>query len=135
RRTLAVGWDGRIRGKIVPDGNYLARLVYRSSVLATANIRIDTHAPQLLHLRADNGSSRFAGDGPLLTTVSPNGHGFRDRANITFFLEEPATVTMDVTRTVKVPHVLFTVTAKLQRGAHTLTWTPSPNTNPRTFLI
>src|SRR5579885_2226095 len=33
RRTLAVGWDGRIRGKIVPDGTYLARLVFASTVL------------------------------------------------------------------------------------------------------
>jgi len=135
RRTLAVGWDGRIRGKIVPDGNYLARLVYRSSVLATANIRIDTHAPQLLHLRADNGSSRFAGDGPLLTTVSPNGDGFRDRANITFSLKEPATVTMDVTRTVKVPHVIYTLTERFGRGEHTMTWAPAANLNPRTYLV
>jgi hypothetical protein len=136
RRTiLETGWDGRFGGKRAPDGNYLVKLVYRSAVLATTKLRIDTHPPQLLNLRADNGSTGFAGDGPLLTTVSPNGDGFRDRANVSFFLKEPATVTMDVTRTVKVPHVLFTVTAKLQRGAHTLTWTPSPNTNPRTFLI
>lgn len=135
RQTLSVGWDGRIRGKIVPDGDYLARLVYASTVLATAGIRIDTHAPQLLHLHADNGSTPFAGDGPLLTTVSPNGDGFRDRANVTFMLREPATVTMDVTRTVKVPHVIYTLTEHFGRGMHTMTW-PTPSTlNPRTYLI
>ena len=32
RRVLAVGWDGRINGKRVPDGNYVVRLVYRSAL-------------------------------------------------------------------------------------------------------
>jgi hypothetical protein len=31
RRILAVGWDGRIGGKHVPDGNYVVRLVYRAA--------------------------------------------------------------------------------------------------------
>src|SRR4051794_8312636 len=34
RSILAEGWDGRLGGKRVPDGNYLVRLVYRSAVLA-----------------------------------------------------------------------------------------------------
>ena len=63
-------------------------------------------APQLLDLRIDNGSTPFAGDSSLLTTVSPNGDGFRDVANVDFTLSEPATVTMEVTRTVKKPVVL-----------------------------
>ena len=41
RTALAIGWDGRIRGRRVSNGNYLVRLVYRSSVLATAPLRID----------------------------------------------------------------------------------------------
>jgi hypothetical protein len=134
-RILAVGWDGRIQGKLVPDGNYIVRLVYGSAVLATAPLRVDGHAPQLLDLRADNGSTRFGGDGPLLTTISPNGDGFRDKADINFTLREPATVTMDVTRTVKVPKVIYTVTAKFGRGPHTMTWLPASNINPRTYLI
>ncbi len=44
RRTLAVGWDGRIGGKRVPDGNYEVRLVYRSSILATVTAA-HRHAP------------------------------------------------------------------------------------------
>ncbi len=135
RTALAIGWDGRIRGRRVTNGNYLVRLVYRSSVLATAPLRIDTHPPQLLSLRADNGSTPFAGDSALLTTVSPNDDGFRDRANISFRLNEEATVTMEVTRTVKVPHPLYTVTAQLGRGPHTLTWAPGTNLNPRTYLV
>ena len=135
RRTLAFGWDGRIRGKQVPDGNYAVRLVYRSAVLATAPLRIDTHAPQLLNLRADNGSTRFAGDGPLLTTISPNGDGFRDKVNVRFRLREQATVTMEVARTVKVPKAFYTLTETFGRGLHTMTWIPGTNLNPRTYLI
>jgi hypothetical protein len=135
RRILAVGWDGRIQDKPVPDGNYVVRLVYGSAVLATAPLRVDGHAPQLLDLRADNGSTRFGGDGPLLTTISPNGDGFRDKADVNFTLREPATVTMEVTRTVKVPKVIYTLTAKLGRGPHTMTWLPSSALNPRTYLI
>ena len=135
RRTLAIGWDGRIRGKRVPDGNYLVRLVYRSSVLATSPLRIDTHPPKLVGLHAGNGSSPFAGDNALLTTISPNGDGFRESANISFTLKEPATVTMDVTRTVKVPKGFYTLTALFGRGRHTMTWAAGPNLNPRTYLV
>jgi hypothetical protein len=136
RTALAVGWDGRLRGKRVPDGSYQVRLLYRSAVLATAPLRIDGHAPQLLDLHADNGNSRFAGDDALLTTVSPNGDGLRDRANITFRLREEATVTMDVTRTVKVPaKPLYTLTERMRPGTHTMTWSPTPTMNPRTYLV
>ena len=135
RTALAIGWDGRIRGHRVPNGNYVVRLVYGSATLATAPLRIDAHPPDLNDLHADNGSTRFAGDTALLTTVTPNGDGFRDRANVSFRLGEEATVSMAVTRTVKVPHVVYTFTARLGRGPHTMTWVPGPNVNPRTYLI
>jgi hypothetical protein len=135
RTALVIGWNGRIRGRRVPNGNYVVRLVYRSSILATAPLRIDTQPPQLNDLHADNGSTPFKGDTALLTTVSPTSDGFRDRANVSFRLREEATVTMEVTRTVKVPHVIFTLTARLGRGPHTMTWVPGPNVNPRTYLI
>jgi hypothetical protein len=135
RTALAIGWNGRIAGRRVPNGNYLVRLVYGSSVLATAPLRIDTHPPQLLDLSTDNGSTPFKGDSALLTTVSPNGDGFRDHANISFRLAEEATVTMDVTRTVKVPHVIYTLTAHFGPGSHTMTWAPGANLNPRTYLV
>ena len=135
RTTLSFGWDGRINGRRVPDGNYLVKLVYRSSTLAVAPLRIDTTAPELVDLRVGNGSAPFAGDGPLLTTVTPNGDTFRDEAVVTFGLREAATVTMDVTRTVKVPNVLSTQTVELGRGKHQLVWAPAASTNPRTFLL
>ena len=42
---------------------------------------------------------------------------------------------MDVTRTVKVPNTIYTLTSTLATGVHTLTWAPAPTTNPRTFLV
>ena len=135
RRLLDAGWNGRIDGKRVPDGNYEVRLVYRSTVLATAPLRIDTHPPQLLDLHVDNGGTPFQGDGPLLTTVSPNGDGLRDTVDIGFELREPATVTMEVARTVKVPKQLSTVSEHFGRGFQTMTWAPTANLNPRTYLI
>jgi hypothetical protein len=135
RTALAVGWDGRIGGRRIPDGHYLVKLVYRSTVLATAPLHIDTHAPRLSGLRVDDNSPPFAGDTALLTTVSPNEDGLRDEARVHFRLREQATVTMDVTRTVKVPRVIYTLTERFGRGLHTLDWRPAANVNPRTYLI
>ncbi|HEY0415554.1 MAG TPA: N,N-dimethylformamidase beta subunit family domain-containing protein [Gaiellaceae bacterium] len=92
-------------------------------------------APQLLDLRVDNGSTPYAGDSKLLTTVSPNGDGFRDAAFVHFRLRQTATVTMDVTRTVKVPHVLYTLTATFTAGRHTMEWRPQADARPRTYLV
>ena len=94
-----------------------------------------SEAPQLLDLRVDNGSTPYAGDSKLLTTVSPNGDGFRDVANVHFRLTAAATVTMDVTRTVKVPHVLYTLTESFPAGRQTMTWKPLEDVRPRTYLI
>jgi hypothetical protein len=135
RATISLTWDGTICGRRVPDGNDALQLVFRSRVLAAQPLRIDTRAPQLLDLAVSDGSPPFAGDWRLLATVSPNGDGFRDEAHVTFGLREAATVTMDVTRTVKVPHVVYTLTQTFGRGRHELDWKPPPTINPRTYLI
>jgi len=134
RRTFAVGWDGRLNGARVHDGAYLAELVYRSTVLARAVVRIDTTPPHLFELAATDGTTGFEGDTPLLTTISPNGDGFRDAANVSFTLREPATVRMQVTRTVKKPVVIWQNTLRFGRGRHTITWAPQ-SLNPRTYLV
>jgi hypothetical protein len=113
----------------------LAPFVLAALVLAGHAHAATTRVPQLLDLRVDNGSTPFAGDTKLLTTVSPNGDGFRDEANIHFSLRAAATVTMDVTRTVKVPHVVYTLTERFGRGKQTMTWKPAATLNPRTYLI
>src|SRR5438045_2930130 len=47
-------------------------------------------------IRLDNGAAPFAGDRSLLTTITPNGDGFRDRARIHFRLAEPSKVTLAI---------------------------------------
>ncbi len=52
-------------------------------------------APQLADLSVSNGSTPFAGDRRLLTTVSPNRDGFRDAAIVRFRLTRAATVRLE----------------------------------------
>jgi hypothetical protein len=89
----------------------------------------------LLDLSVGNGSTPYAGDTKLLTTISPNGDGFRDEAHVHFRLPAAATVTMQVTETVKVPTVVYARTDTFGPGAHTMTWSPRPGLDPRTYLV
>jgi hypothetical protein len=59
-------------------------------VLAAAAV-LTTPGPALLDLGVTNGSTAYLGDGRLLTTVSPNRDGFRDRAIVHFRLSRAAT--------------------------------------------
>jgi hypothetical protein len=133
-RALSLNWDGGLNGKRVADGTYVVELVYRSTVLANSWVQVDSTAPHLVGLRVDDGAAPYAGDTRLLTTISPNGDGFRDTANVRFTLREPATVVMEVTRTVKKPVVIWHQTFALKAGPQVLTWAPD-KLNPRTYLI
>ena len=114
----------------------LAPAVLIALALAAPAHTATARGPQLLNLRISDGPVPFAGDNRYLATVSPNGDGFRDSAHIYFSLAEPATVTMDVTRTVKTStSVVYTLTKSLQPGNHGLTWAPVSSLNPRTYLI
>jgi N,N-dimethylformamidase beta subunit-like, C-terminal len=134
RLALAAQWNGRLDGRRVPDGRYPVRLVRSGTVLAETPLRIDATAPVLADLRGDDGGRPFAGDRPLLTTITPNGDGYRDRAYVRFRLDEPATVTFQVARTTTAPAPIHTVTQELQRGTHAFTWSPTTPLNPRTYV-
>jgi hypothetical protein len=134
RLELATQWNGRLGGRRVPDGRYLVRLVRHGRSLAEAPLRIDQTAPALLDLRADDGGTPFAGDGPLLTTITPNGDGYRDGAFVRFRLTEPATVTFEVARTTTVPIPVYTITEELRPGPHAFGWKPEKPLNPRTYV-
>jgi hypothetical protein len=134
RLQLAAEWNGRLDGRRVPDGRYLVRLVRHGKVLATTPLRIDRTAPELLALRADDGGTPFAGDSPMLTTITPNGDGYRDGAFVRFRLAERATVTFRVARTTTVPNTIYTVTEQLEPGPHAFTWKPETPLNPRTYV-
>jgi hypothetical protein len=98
-------------------------------------------APQLLGLRVSDGSRPFAGDRALLTTVSPNGDGFRDRAIVSFRLARPAAVSLDVVATQMVragktgTTVVWSTARSFAAGPGSLVWRPTPTTEPRTYIL
>lgn len=97
--------------------------------------------PQLVDLRVSNGSAPFAGDRRLLTTVSPNGDGFRDAAVVRFVLTRAATVRLDAVATQMVragrtgTTVVWSTTRRLPAGPGRIVWRPSRRTQPRTYIL
>ena len=73
-------------------------------------------------IRADGRG--FAGDRPLLATISPNGDGLRERAAISFRLGEPARVRITVSKTLREAKVVWRHTGVYGRGRHTVRWAP-----------
>jgi N,N-dimethylformamidase beta subunit-like protein len=134
-QLVSLFWDGQINGVQVPDGYYLVRLVAAKRVVAAKSIRIDTVAPTLEEVSADNGSRPFGGDTSLLTTITPNGDGLRDRAELHFVLREPAFVQLEVSRTITAPQPIFTHRRWFAAGRQTLSWTPPAGVGPRTYLV
>lgn len=94
----------------------------------------DRSAPRITGVSVSNGSAPYAGDRRLLTTISPNGDGLRDRAAISFRLSEPAHVTLKLARTTTAPVSVYTRQGHFARGRHTLFWSPR-RVNPRTYLV
>jgi hypothetical protein len=91
-------------------------------------------------LRVSNGSRPFAGDGRLLTTVSPNGDGFRNRAIVSFRLDRAAKVQLDVLRTDtlrpgRATKTIWSVTRRLRAGRRRIVWRPARGTEPRTYVL
>ncbi len=89
---------------------------------------------QLLELSAASGSAPFAGDRRLLTTISPNGDGIRDRAAIRIRLRKPATVTLTIAKTARRATPFHARMYRLRAGRHTLYWAPPAKTPARTYL-
>ena len=97
--------------------------------------------PSLHGLRVTNGDSPFQGDRRLLTTVSPDGDGFRDAAIVSFRLDRAVRVRMDAVRTDTIradrpsTQIVWSTSAKLQQGRHRLVWRPARSTPPRTYIL
>src|ERR1051325_5841689 len=100
-----------------------------------------TGPPRLLNLSVWNGSTPYAGDGRLLTTVSPNGDGFRDRAIVKFRLTVSATVELDGLRTVTVKRgtnplqTIATERHSFSPGRHRLVWTPARSVPNGSYVL
>jgi hypothetical protein len=115
-----------------------AGLAVAIAIGAAASAPAQTGPPRLLGLRASNGGTPFAGDTPWLTTVSPNGDGFRDRAFFRFKLDRAATVEVRVVATDEVRRPVQTIWStrrKLTAGAHVLAWRPARTTPDRNYLV
>jgi hypothetical protein len=109
--------------------------------LAAPAERTPSQAPRLLGLRVGNGSRPFAGDRRLLTTVSPNGDGFRDAAIVHFRLTAAATVevvaveTDQIRRGTPSTKVIWSKRVRLSAGPHRLVWRPDRGTPERTYIL
>src|SRR6266571_2862771 len=106
----------------------LAAAVAAAALAGAPSTAGSAPAGPIVDISATNGSSPYAGDRRLLTTISPNGDGFRDRALIHVRLVSPATVDFQVTRTQIHPEPVFARTVHLGIGAHTLIWAPPAGT-------
>jgi N,N-dimethylformamidase beta subunit-like protein len=110
------------------------------AVLATASV-VAAPGPALVDVHVTNGSVPFAGDGRLLTTVSPNHDGFRDAAVVHFRLTQAAIVRMEVVATNMVRAgrggtiVIWGTAERLDAGRRSLTWRPAASTQPRTYIM
>src|SRR4051812_49403278 len=90
-------------------------------VVSAGSALPQTGPPRLLGLRISNGGTPFAGDTPLLATVSPNGDGFRDRAFIRFKLDRAATVEARIVATDEVRRpakTIWSTRRRLAAGPH-----------------
>ena len=135
RTVLAVDWHGTLAGRRLPDGNYRLSLVSRGQLLRQAPFRIDTTAPIISKLRIVGGGVPYAGDGPLLATITPNGDGLRDHATIRFTLSEAASVVITAETTTNATHPVFEARFNLAAGPSSYDWLPPPTLGPRTYLI
>jgi N,N-dimethylformamidase beta subunit-like protein len=100
--------------------------------------------PRLLGIHVTNGSTPFLGDGPMLTTVSPNGDGFRDSAQVFFRLSAPARVALAVVQTATessdpespATQIVQRLPARsFPRGSDELVWHPRASLAPRTYVL
>jgi N,N-dimethylformamidase beta subunit-like, C-terminal len=125
-------------GAVVAGG---ATAVASLAAAAPAPPRVEP-APRLVALSVSNGSAPYASDGRLLTTVSPNGDGLRDRAIVSFRLGKPARVRMDVVstdsikRSAPLARTIWTETVRFKKaGTHRLVWRPKRGTPDRTYVL
>jgi hypothetical protein len=96
--------------------------------------------PSLSGIEISTGSAPFAGDEPLLATVSPNADGFRDAAIVTFRLDRTATIRLDVVETQQAgerlsAQVIWTTQRRFGVGPAKLVWRPAATTQPRTYIL
>jgi hypothetical protein len=112
----------------------LALLLLAPGALAGAHAR-KPPAPLVAAFSAGNGGFPWGNDSKLLTTMSFGADSFRNAATIRFHLAKPARVQIQITRTVRAPSPVWQETLTLDRGWHSVRWTPAKPVPPRTYLV
>ena len=119
----------------------IAALLVAAVVPAAVPAGRSAPVPRLLDLQVGNGATPFAGDQRLLTTVSPNGDRFRDKAIVRFRLDAPATVELDVLQTLNVKRgqnvvrTILTQSYPFEAGRHRLAWIPARTVPNGTYVL
>jgi hypothetical protein len=111
------------------------RVALLAVLLAVSGAAKAPSASPLAWLAVTNGDTPFAGDRRLLTTISPNGDGFRDSALIHLRLRRAATVTVVVGWTKARLYPVWRHSYRFGPGLHTVEWAPRPSIPPRTYLV
>jgi hypothetical protein len=82
-----------------------------------------------------NGLRPFAGDRADLTTISPNGDGFRDAATIEYQPASAGFARLEVDRADHKGSVLVDDAIPVGGAAATLSWSPPAGTTPGTYVV
>ena len=117
--------------------NALARVCLPIALLAAvlAPSTADATSATVTNISLTNGGHPFKGDNRLLTTITPNGDGLRDRATLRFHLSSAAVVHLEIAEVpMRAPLPVANRTVRLGAGWHTLVWAPDAKTEPRTYL-
>ena len=86
-------------------------------------------------LQIGNGARPFAGDRSDLTTISPNGDGYRDAARIRYAASAAGFVTLEVARADHKGQVFLQEGIPVAAGASSFSWTPDAATPPGTYVV
>ncbi len=86
-------------------------------------------------LELGNGARPFYGDRPDLTTISPNGDGYRDTARIRYQAFAAGRVSLEVDRADRKGQVFVRRAIPVTAGASFFTWAPARSTVPGTYVV
>jgi hypothetical protein len=80
----------------------------------------------------------YAGDRPMLATVTPNGDGYRDLVRIRFYVTAPAQVTIRAQAAQRnfqrIAQPAWSLRRKVKRGWQEVTWRPAAGLEPTTYV-
>ena len=108
------------------------------AALAAAVVHVPSSAragsPLVTGVTLGNGGVPYSGDQANVTTITPNGDGLRDGANLRFRLTDNARVSIEISQTKPDRRVILTQVLQGRRGDNVFTWRPADE-RPRTYRV